>query len=309
VTDFSLNTAVVFIIFNRPDTTGRVFEAIARAKPPILLVIADGPRNEHDEQTSVAATRKIIAQVDWDCDVRTLYSDHNMGCRERISTGIDWVFEQVEEAIILEDDCLPHPSFFQYCQELLHQYKNDPRVGMISGDNFQFGHRISSDSYYFSNIGHIWGWATWKDRWQNDYDMSLNQWPKFRDENRITDWFTGKAEQLYFSDIYEKVYTRTINTSWDYQWNFGRRLNNRVSIIPNVNLISNIGFGVNATNTTSTSRLANIPSEAMLFPMQQPTYLFPSSTLDTRYFQTQLPITFMRRIRIKLANLIQRAMH
>jgi hypothetical protein len=158
-----VNTPIAFFIFNRPDTTARVFEAIRQAQPSKLLVVADGPRSTRPgEAEKCAATRAIIDQVDWECEVLTNYSDVNLGCRHRVSSGLDWVFEQVEEAIILEDDCLPHPTFFRFCEELLEWYRHDHRIVAISGDNFQNGHQSGEFSYYFSRYVHIWGWATWR---------------------------------------------------------------------------------------------------------------------------------------------------
>ena len=151
MSDWQLKTAVAFIIFNRPDTTELVFREIAKAKPPVLLVVADGPRLGHQEEPELcAATRAIIGRVNWDCEVLTNYSDVNLGCKLRVSSGLDWVFDQVEEAIILEDDCLPHQSFFQFCEELLSKYRDDERIAMISGNNIQLGRKRTKDSYYFS---------------------------------------------------------------------------------------------------------------------------------------------------------------
>src|SRR6185369_14461868 len=168
--DWALTTPVAFIIFNRPDTTEKVFAEIARARPPKLLVIADGPRaGRAGEADRCAATRAIIDRVDWDCKVLTNYSDVNLGCKNRVASGIDWVFEQVPEAIILEDDCLPDPTFFRFCEELLIRYREDERISQICGANFQFGRKRSNDSYYFSRYNHIWGWASWRRAWQH-YD-------------------------------------------------------------------------------------------------------------------------------------------
>lgn len=181
--NYKLSTAIAFCIFNRPDRTQQVFQAIREAQPSQLLVIADGPRSGHpNDLEDCQITRSIIDQVDWDCEVLTNFSDINLGCRQRISSGLDWVFEQVEEAIILEDDCLPDPSFFPYCQELLERYRDTPEVMMISGNNFQFGHNPVEHSYYFSHYGHVWGWATWRRAWQK-YDNSLAQWPQLRNTN------------------------------------------------------------------------------------------------------------------------------
>lgn len=306
MTKFQLNTPVVFIIFNRPDTADRVFAEIAKAKPPKLLVVGDGARaNRLGEAEKVAATRAIINRVDWDCEVLTNFSEVNLGCKQRVSSGLDWVFEQVEEAIILEDDCLPHPTFFRFCEELLTYYRNDQRVGMISGDNFQFGHRLNDDSYYFSNFNHIWGWASWRSRWQSDYDVAMKRWPKIRDEGRVVDWFGTKAEQGCLAAAFERVYQGKIDT-WDYQWNFANRLNGRIAVMPNVNLISNIGFGVDATHTTGGGVLANMQVEEIGFPLKHPDAFFASIVLDARYSKKFIALSFYRRVKAKVANLLRR---
>ncbi len=303
--DFQLATPVAFIIFNRPDTTERVFSEIAKAKPPKLLVIGDGARtNREGEAAKVAATRAIIENVDWPCEVLTNFSETNLGCKRRVSSGLDWVFEQVEEAIILEDDCLPHPTFFQFCEELLERYRSDQRVGMISGDNFQFGRRLNNDSYYFSNINHIWGWATWSSRWQRDYDLAMTHWPKIRNEGRIADLANTKTEQEYLTDIFEKVYQNKIDT-WDYQWNFGSRLNGRIAVMPNVNLISNIGFGAEATHTTATSILADMALEDMRFPLKHPVEMFASRILDQQTFNKHYRESIVQRFKKKALNFLR----
>ena len=149
---FKLTTPVAFIIFNRPDTTRIVFEEIKKAKPEKLLIIADGPRNNKPgEKERCAETRAIVENIDWECEVLRNYSDKNMGCKNRVASGLNWVFENVEEAIILEDDCLPDQSFFRYCQELLEKYRDDKRIMLIAGDNMLFENNKQKYSYYFSN--------------------------------------------------------------------------------------------------------------------------------------------------------------
>lgn len=203
MTDFKLTTPVAFIIFNRPDTTERVFAEIAKAKPQKLLVVGDGARaNRNVEVAKVAACRAIIERVDWPCEVLTNFSEINLGCKVRVSSGLDWVFEQVEEAIILEDDCLPDPTFFRFCQEMLARYRDDQRIGMISGDNLQFGRRQNDESYYFTKYVHIWGWATWRDRWRDSYDVNLKKWPSIRDQGRILDIVTYPFQGNYLSLIH-----------------------------------------------------------------------------------------------------------
>ena len=157
-----MTPAVLFIIFNRPETTQRVFDAIRLAKPTRLYIAADGPReNKTGEKELCEQARKIAQNVDWDCEVKTLFQKENLGCGKAVSHAISWFFENEDMGIILEDDCLPHQSFFKYCEELLEKYKNNDRIGIISGNNFQKKRKIGSFSYYFSDIVNIWGWATW----------------------------------------------------------------------------------------------------------------------------------------------------
>lgn len=283
-----VKTPVLFLIFNRPATTQQVFEAIRQAKPERLYVAADGPRPDRpDEGARCAEVRRIATSVDWPCEVKTLFRETNLGCKMGVSGGINWFFQHEEEGIILEDDCLPHPTFFRFCEELLAHYRHDQRVAMISGDNFQFGHRINDDSYYFSNNNHIWGWATWRSRWQHDYDVDMKLWPKARDEGRVADWAQTKAEHRYFTEIFQAVFDGTIDT-WDYQWGFGSRCNGRISVMPNVNLVSNIGFGIEATHTKNLSSLACQSMSEMQFPLKHPTFVSASSELDYRYFNNFL---------------------
>lgn len=270
MTDFALTTPVAFIIFNRPDTTQKVFDEIAKARPLKLLVIGDGAReNRLGEAERVAATRAIIQRVNWPCEVLCNFSDLNLGCKVRVSSGIDWVFEQVPEAIILEDDCLPDPSFFRFCQELLEKYREDHRVGMISGDNFQFGRRYNEDSYYFSKYIHIWGWATWRDRWTGSYDVNISSWPHVRDSGGLAKLIGNAKEEVVWTRVFNDVYLGKIDT-WDHQWAYANWVNGRYGILPTVNLISNIGFGADATHTVRTSHLASLPKYAVDFPLLHP---------------------------------------
>jgi hypothetical protein len=175
---------------------------------------------------------------------------------------------------------------------------------MISGDNFQFGYRLNNDSYYFSNFNHIWGWASWRSRWQNDYDVDLKHWPKIRDEGRVADWVGTKAEQESLIDTYEKVYQGEIDT-WDYQWGFSHRINGRIAVMPNINLISNIGFGAEATHTIGGSVLADMAVEEMDFPLKHPVSVFANRVLDTRFFNNIIERSFYKRVRVKLFNLFK----
>lgn len=304
MSDFKLTTPVAFIIFNRVDTTERVFAEIARARPPKLLVVGDGPRaSRAGEAAKVAATRAVIDKVDWECEVLTNFSESNLGCKKRVSSGIDWVFEQVEEAIILEDDCLPDPSFFRFCQEMLQRYRQDQRVGMISGDNFQFGRKYGQDSYYFSKYVHIWGWACWRDRWQGFYDVNISQWPTLRDQGRVIDLVGRSSEVGYWTRIFDRVYKGQIDT-WDYQWGFVNWAEGRACVIPSVNLISNIGFGVNATHTVGISEFSNLQVQKMNFPLAHPVGLIRNLKADAYTHDKCYGVPLWRRVMARIRALI-----
>ena len=280
MSDFQLKTPVAFIIFNRPDTTKRVFAEIAKARPPKLLVIADGPRADRpDDAEKCAAARAIIDGVDWDCEVLTNYSDVNLGCKRRVSSGLDWVFDTVDEAIILEDDCLPHPTFFRFCEEMLEKYRDDERIAMISGDNFQFGRKRTEYSYYFSRYTHIWGWASWRRAWRN-YDVDMKRWHEIRDSGWLEDLLGSKVSYLYWKYIFENVYNGKIDT-WDYQWIFSCWIQGELTVIPNVNLVSNIGFSLEAVHTTEKNKFSEMKTESMLFPISHPSYMLRDSVADS----------------------------
>lgn len=266
-----MKTPIAFLIFNRPDTTQQVFNAIRQAKPPKLLVIADGPRKTHpDDLEKCTAVRAIIDTVDWDCEVLTNYSDINLGCKNRVSSGLDWVFEQVEEAIILEDDCLPEPSFFPFCEELLERYRHNEQIMAISGDNFQFGRKRTAHSYYFSIYNHCWGWATWRRAWQH-YDVNMRQWPKINKRKFFKNLFSNIYATQYWQSKFTQTYAGKINT-WDYQWTFTCWQNNALTVLPEVNLVKNIGFGNASTHTTNQfNPYANLETSPIDFPLNHPT--------------------------------------
>jgi len=299
--DSKLSTPVAFIIFNRPDTTERVFAEIARARPPKLLVIADGPRaNRADEAEKCAAARAIVEQVDWDCQVLTQYSDVNLGCKQRVSSGLNWVFQTVDKAIILEDDCLPHPTFFKFCEELLERYRQDERIMMVSGDNFQFGRKRTEYSYYFSRYSHTWGWATWKRAWQH-YDVQVKLWPIIRDNHWLKDILGDNRAAKYWEVRFEECYNGLIDT-WDFQWAFACWTQSGLSILPNVNLVSNIGFQIGATHTTRRNRLANMSSEAMDFPLHHPPFTIRDTLADNLTEKKMLSSTAFRHLAARVKN-------
>lgn len=264
-----MKTPVVFIIFNRPDVTQRVFDAIRRARPPQLLLISDGPRGlRPGEQEKVTQVRQIVENIDWECEIFKNYSDLNLGCKNRVSSGISWAFSIVEEAIILEDDCLPHPDFFQFCEELLIRYRDEPRIAQICGANHLHTQPQGDDSYYFSKYNNIWGWASWRRAWRH-YDVSMTHWADARRSNPFTSWLGSWKANRYWSQIFDQVHAGKIDT-WDYQWMFACWMNQLLSIVPKNNMISNLGFGPDATHTLEKNRFAEQSTESLSIPLKHP---------------------------------------
>jgi len=244
----NLSTPVALILFNRPELVKAVFEQIAEAKPKVLLIIADGPRSPLDAQRCLEA-RSVIKRVNWDCEVVTNIADKNLGCRQRVVSGLNWVFSLVEDAIILEDDCVPHQSFFRYCETLLDYYRHDERVMEISGCNYRKDRICGEYSYYFSKYYHTLGWATWRRAW-TFYDENISSWPELKRSATWSTFFDDRREERYWTAIYDQIASGGMDTSWDYQWQLARWCQNGLAAIPAVNLVSNIGFGPEATNTT-----------------------------------------------------------
>ncbi|HIG94549.1 MAG TPA: hypothetical protein HA283_06295 [Nanoarchaeota archaeon] len=244
---FKLTTPVLFMVFNRLDTTKQVFGEIKKAKPQKLFIACDGPRNTEEKKKTDAVRSYILKNISWKCEVKTLFREKNLGCKYAVAGAIDWFFENVEQGIILEDDCLPSQSFFRFCQEMLEKYSDNPEIMHISGTNIEIKSKIKED-YFFSNVFNVWGWATWKRVWKK-YDVGMKGWPQYR-------WTFFKFLRKYplFNKIntlriYELTYSNKINT-WDYQWGFACKINNGLAIIPKVNLITNLGFdeGTHTTN-------------------------------------------------------------
>lgn len=238
---------ILFIVFNRPSTTKRVFEAIRAARPERLYFAADGPRGAvQTDNAKSDEVKKIIDDVDWPCEVKTLFQKKNLGCKWGPITAIDWFFENEEAGIILEDDCLPDSSFFSFCAELLSYYKNDERIMHISGNNFQRGIKRGDASYYFSKYSHSWGWATWRRAWVK-FHPAINGFTDFDKSGSIKRVPVSRVAQNFWL----KNFRSTIkgNDSWDSLWMYTVWYNDGLCILPNVNLVTNIGFGEDATHT------------------------------------------------------------
>jgi len=227
-----------------------------------------------------AKTRDIVRQVDWNCEVSTDYADGNMGCQKRVSSGLDWAFSLVEEAIILEDDCLPDPTFFRFCQELLERYRCDDRVGHISGDNFKPRPAGYPHSYYFSRYAFIWGWATWRRAWQH-YDVNMGLWPEIKASGCHYGLFSTREEAYYFEDMWDEIHSGQLG-AWGPQWLFTCLVQGSLSVVPEVNLVSNIGFGPESTHTVdSTCSLASQPTGNITFPLRHPPFFVRNQEEET----------------------------
>jgi len=274
------NTPILFIIFANPDTTDQVFERIRQIRPTKLYVAADAPRPEKQgELQRCMETRNIVNRVDWDCEVKTLFQDKNQGPKIAVSKAITWFFEHEEQGVILEHDCLPDPSFFPYCEELLNKYKDDTRIGHISGNNFLPGIIDENLSYDFCSCTHIWGWASWRRVWKN-YDVNFPFWNEQKNKRSLL--FCNKREEIYFSSLIPDVINNRngINT-WDTQYWFTLRLQNQLAVYPVVNLVTNIGLGdPNAAHTAKKKKKHSIPVSCIRFPLQHPRYVLRNKKLD-----------------------------
>ena len=259
-----LKTPILFLIFNRPEMTRRVFDEIRKARPERLFIAADGPRPDRSgDGAACLQTRKVVARIDWPCEVKTLFREKNLGCRSAVSSAIDWFFSQTEEGIILEDDCLPDQSFFRFCRELLIRYRDDERVMMISGDNFQKipsargAVKADASSYYFSRYAHIWGWATWRRAWHR-YDITMSSFPAFKAGGSIAKISRDPLVQDHWLQIFNQAHDGMIDT-WDIQWAYALSVSGGLAAVPNRNLVENIGFDEQATHTKDPEKYASHP--------------------------------------------------
>ena len=284
----ALQTPVVLIIFQRLDATAQVLARIREARPRVLLVAADGPRpHVPGEAARCAAVRQLLERVDWDCEVVREYSEENLGCDQRVITGLQWAFEQVEEAIILEDDALPHPTFFPFCQELLERYRHDTRVMAISGTSFVAGQLREKPkySYYFGPGGGLWGWATWR-RAFNLYDHEMKLWPEIRDDGWLAEIFDRPEVHRYVFRAFQEAASGQIG-AWSYRWAFACIVQSGLGIYPFVNLVSNLGYGADATRTfNANDLLANLPLSPVEFPLRHPPFVIRSKKMENLAFQS-----------------------
>ncbi|MEM4605436.1 MAG: hypothetical protein QW103_00140 [Candidatus Pacearchaeota archaeon] len=263
---FKLTTPVLFLIFNRIETTKKVFAEIRKARPTKLYIAADGPRNEEEKKKTDAVRKYVLENIDWPCKVKTLLRDKNLGCKYAVSSAITWFFENEERGIILEDDCLPSQSFFRFCQELLERYKDDERVMQISGTNIERISKIKED-YFFTPCFNAWGWATWRRAWKN-YDVEMKEWKKIRFSKNFLEIVKDYSflDKIKSWRLYQLTYAKKIDT-WDYQWIFCCLINNALCIIPKKNLITNIGFKKGTHTTNYIEKEKSLKRFEMDFPL------------------------------------------
>lgn len=297
------STPILLLLFNRPQYLDKQLAILSQAAPTQLFVSIDGPRHDQDRAKIKQIREQLQSCIDWDCDLHIQQSRKNRGCRLGVQRGIDWFFEQVEQGIILEDDCMPSPSFFPFCSQLLDHYRDDPRVMSIAGSNLL--HSVqTAESYFFSKFPFCWGWATWRRAW-NLYDRDLHDWPQLRDSRWLETIFEAPAAIRYWSAIFSKTHDWKIDT-WDYQWTYTLWKQSALAIVPNVNLVQNVGFASDATHTKiAPLQLINAKALQMVFPLDHPRYIRSVLPVDGRIQRMIFDLSFSLKVRNYAPELIR----
>ena len=279
-----MNKAVLLCGFVRYDAISRVFEAVRSARPPRLYLATDGPRaGREDDAANVLKVQSLAEQVDWPCEVKTLFRENNLGCRAAMSGAIDWFFENEESGIILEDDCLPGMDFFRFCEELLDRYRDDERIMMIGGTNFMPEVKLDY-SYHFSRLCSIWGWATWRRAWCK-YDEKMLGFERLGKENFFSDLATSLPARIWLKWMYDRERKRD-RGSWAIPWNCSVWQQNAVAILPSVNLVRNIGFDCRGSNTVDENNMfSKLEIMELNWPLAHPEHLIVSREWDRRYYR------------------------
>lgn len=263
---------LLLINFNRPALTTALIKRLESIRPQKLYLACDAARSGREgEAKEVEAVRQILAEIPWACHVERLYASENMGCRARVSSAISWVLEQEDEAIILEDDCFPDPTFFRFCEELLEHYRHDTRIGSICGSDFSRGAGSFECSYYFSRYNHYWGWATWKRAWRH-YDDGMSVISDGTLDALLQTVFPRLRERLYWKRVMMRVHEGRIN-SWGYRWELSCWAQNMLGVMPTRNLVTNLGFGNDATHTANRGLEYQWESVPMGFPLRHPRFV------------------------------------
>jgi hypothetical protein len=295
----NFNTPILFLIFNRLDKTKQVFERIREASPSKLYIASDGSRdNREGEDEKVNAVREyVLKSIDWDCEVKTLFREKNLGCGKAVSQSITWFFQNEEMGIILEDDCVPSISFFSYCRELLEKYKDDTRIYHITGFN-PLTYTKTPYSYYFARIQHCWGWATWRRAW-NHYNFDIIGLNDFISKNKINVIFNRSVDRHYWLDIFKRMENHEIDT-WDYQWTYAIFYNKGICINPAKNLVTNIGFGAEATHTTDDDPYKNNQQRFEIEELKHPDKIkINVSIINKLFHSTNLSFYYIVKNKVK----------
>lgn len=279
----SFQVPVLLIAFNRPEPTARVVEVLRHLRPTSLYAACDGPRPDRPAETERCAQvrERLQRSIDWPCQLQTLFQPTNLGCRRGVTAALDWFFSQVEEGIVLEDDILPDPSFFLFCQELLERYRDDTRIGVIAANNHQRCAPADGSSYRFSIYSHCWGWASWRRAWRCN-DPNLSGWPAFRDAGWLQQ-LGGSAFARVWSGWLEALHTGRIDT-WDMVWQFSCWQQGLLTVIPEVELVENIGFTNEATHTIDESSPLG-QRGVIAFPLRHPTVIQADRNRDADTFR------------------------
>lgn len=292
------STPILFLIFNRKEVTQQVFDQIRKIKPKHLYVAADGPRsNKPDDDLKCKETREIISQVDWDCDLKTLFRDENLGCGPGVASGIDWFFSNVEAGIVLEDDCYPNLTFFPFCEELLEKYKDEDKIKVIGGSNFQNNIQRGDASYYFSKYPTSWGWAAWRRSW-NLFNADISEAEQYIKDGKLNAVFNSKMEKKHWTKSFIMAHNE-IKDVWDFQFYYAIWKNNGTCIIPNKNLIINLGLVNDGTHFfLKDSTRTNEKAEDMVFPLTSPPSLAIDKTADIYTFDHLYSHSWQRSLRL-----------
>lgn len=296
-----LKTSVLFLVFNRLDTTKEVFEAIRKAKPPALYIASDGARTHKEGEFEIVENvrKYILKNIDWDCKVETLFREQNLGCKYAVSSAISWFFENEEQGIIIEDDCLPKQSFFWFCEEMLNQFKHDSRIMMITGTNYLIDIRNEvRKEYIFSRHFSIWGWATWRRSWST-YDVELDSCIDFlKKENDFSYLSLSKHEKYFYDVLIQHIMNKNIDT-WDFQWVFNCIYNYGLCVTPSVNLISNLGInGAHANGRTENNFL--ITHDIHIDKLTRTKWVIPNMFHDKNVSARNFKRSLMSRIKGKI---------
>ncbi|MGA2915472.1 MAG: glycosyltransferase family 2 protein [Sedimentisphaerales bacterium] len=296
--EYTVNTPVASVVFNRYDKAMQIFERIKQVKPSKFYIIADGPRPGHPtDAENCKKARSVFEKIDWDCQVFKNFAETNLGCGPRLFTGFSWVFQQEERAIILEDDCVPDLSFFPYCDELLEKYKEDERIMLISGSNINTVWQKGEYSYHFAKFGGIHGWASWRRAWQK-VDLDITLWQDLRTKQLLKGRL-GAWHFYFLSKIYDRLVNHSKNVhTWDYQFDFARFVNSGLAVVPSSNLVTNVGFGEDSTHTKDkNAKAANLKIVPLKFPLVHP----PVVVEDSEYDKLVVSILFPKTLRVFLS--------